>query len=48
MIFFQINADFRPVATGISTSDLSKADFSPIHCTGCSWSGEIKDLRVNG
>lgn len=44
MIFFQVNADHWPVPTGVNISDLSQADFSPIHCTGCSWSGEMKDL----
>ena len=44
LIFFQVDTDFRPVATGVKTSDLSKTNFSPIYCTGCSWSGEIRDL----
>lgn len=44
MIFFQVNTDFWPVPTGVNASDLSKADFSPIHCTGCSWAGEISEL----
>ena len=44
MIFFQVTGDLWPVPTGVNTSDLSQADFSPIHCTGCSWSGEMGDL----
>ena len=48
MIFFQVNTDFLPIGTGVNSSDLSKANFSSIHCTGCSWSGEISDLKIKG
>jgi len=47
LIFFRVNTDFWPVPTGINPSDLSHADFSPIHCTACSWSGEIEELQAN-
>ncbi len=46
MVFFQVNSEFWPVPTGINASDLSQADFSPVHCTGCSWSGEMNDLAA--
>ncbi len=48
MFFFQINTDLWPVATDANLSDLSKTDFSPIHCTACSWKGEIQDLQAKG
>lgn len=44
MFFFQVNTEHWPVPTEVNMSDLSQADFSPIHCTGCSWSGEMRAL----
>lgn len=48
MTFFQVNSGFWPIVTGVNASDLCKADLSPIHCPGCSWSGEIRDLKAAG
>jgi len=44
MTFFQVNKDLAPIATSINAESLKNAKFSPIYCTGCSWSGELKDL----
>lgn len=46
MIFFRVNGDHWPVPTGVNDCDLSQVDFSPLHCTGCSWSGEMSDLST--
>jgi hypothetical protein len=39
-----VSWDYVPFPTEISSADLSGADFSVVHSSGCTWKGSLKGL----